>query len=215
MSESSMNRIKMLTHKKLKVEYNKREKEVKTRLAEFSNNAKHMTNKDLFTELCFCICTPQSKAVKVAEVINVKNADKLLVLSQSNLAELLRKNTRFHNNKARHIIHARNHASKLKHLSKDAIVAREFLVKNVKGIGYKEASHFLRNIGYRDICIVDRHVINLMHELKVFENNLIPSTPKKYLEMEQRIKDYANKYDYNVDELDLVLWSIKTGHVFK
>jgi len=195
-----------------------RRKEVKKRLAHFSDNAKRMTDKDLFIELCFCICTPQSKALKVAEVINAENADKLLTLEQSSLAEMLRRNTRFHNNKAKHIINARKYLPEIKRLnnhSKDGVIAREFLVKNIKGIGYKEASHFLRNIGYRDLCIVDRHVINLMHELKVFKNNITPSTPKKYLEMEKHIKDYAKKQGYDVDELDLVLWSIKTGHVFK
>ncbi len=205
----------MLTHKKLKEHYAARQKEVKKRLNEFSLNAKRLNDKDLFLELCFCICTPQSKAVKVAQIINKNHADKLLNLKQSELAELLRKNTRFHNNKAKHIINARQYIVNLKQLDKDSIIAREFLVKHIKGIGYKEASHFLRNIGYRDLCIVDRHVINLMHELKVFDSNNTPSTSKKYIEMEQKIKAYAKKYNYDVDELDLVLWSIKTGHVFK
>lgn len=205
----------MLTHKKLKQEYKQREKEVKNRLNEFSKNAKRMNDKELFLELCFCICTPQSKAVKVAQVINTKNINKLLSLKQNELAEMLRQNTRFHNNKAKHIVHARQYIPNLKTLDKNSVVAREFLVKHIKGIGYKEASHFLRNIGYRDLCIVDRHVINLMHELNVFNSSDAPGTPKKYLEMEQQIKDYAKKYKYDVDELDLVLWSIKTGHVFK
>jgi N-glycosylase/DNA lyase len=205
----------MLTHKKLKEHYATRRKEVQKRLNEFSTNAKRMKDKDLFVELCFCICTPQSKATKVAEVINSANVDKLLCLEQFKLAEMLRKNTRFHNNKAKHIINARQYANNLKHLDKDSVLAREFLVKHIKGIGYKEASHFLRNIGYRNLCIVDRHVINLMHELKVLDSTTVPSTPKKYLEMEQKIKDYAKKYGYDVDELDLILWSIKTGFVFK
>jgi N-glycosylase/DNA lyase len=128
---------------------------------------------------------------------------------------MLRKNTRFHNNKAKHIVNARQYVTKLKYLDKDSVIAREFVVKNIKGLGYKEASHFLRNIGYRDLCIIDRHVINLMYELKVFDSTNTPSTPKKYLEMEQQIKDYAEKYNYDVDELDLVLWSIKTGFVFR
>ena len=208
----------MLTHKKLKEHYSKRQTEVKKRLKEFSVNSKKMADKDLFLELCFCICTPQSKAVKVAQVINHTNIDKLLNLHNSELAELLRKNTRFHNNKAKHIINARNYISAiydLKNSNNNGMFVREFLVKNIKGIGYKEASHYLRNIGYRRLCIIDRHVITLMYELGVFDNLQVPSTQKKYLEMEQKIKLYAKKYNYDVDELDLVLWSIKTGHVFK
>jgi N-glycosylase/DNA lyase len=208
----------MLTHEELKKQYIKRHKEVKKRLDEFYNNAKRMVDKDLFVELCYCICTPQSKAIKVAEVINIKNADKLLNLEQSSLAELLRRNTRFHNNKAKHIINARIYLPDIIRLNehkKDSLSAREFLVKNIKGIGYKEASHFLRNIGYRDLCIVDRHIIHLMHELHVFKDASVPGTSKKYLELEKQIKDYAKSRNYDVDELDLVLWSIKTGYVFK
>ncbi|MGV8087357.1 MAG: N-glycosylase/DNA lyase [Candidatus Woesearchaeota archaeon] len=208
----------MLTHKKLREHYSKRQKEVRLRLKEFSINSKDISDKKLFLELCFCICTPQSKAVKVAEVINSNNIDKLINLPQIELAELLRKNTRFHNNKAKHIINARSYINEifvLKNSIKDGVVVREFLVKNIKGIGYKEASHYLRNIGYRDLCIIDRHVITLMHELGVFNDLSTPTTAKKYLKMEQEIKDYAKKHGYDVDELDLVLWSIKTGHVFK
>jgi N-glycosylase/DNA lyase len=205
----------MLTHKKLKEYYVKKRLEVKRRLNEFANNRRRMTDKDLFLELCFCICTPQSKAVKVAQVINSKNKDKLMLLPHSKLAGMLRRNVRFHNNKAKHIINARKYIDDISRLNSNGLIAREFLVKNIKGLGYKEASHYLRNIGYRDLCIIDRHVISLMHELKVFKDNKQPSTPKKYLELEQKIKEYAKKHNYDVDELDLVLWSIKTGYVFR
>ena len=205
----------MLTHKILKEHYKKNKNTIKNRLSEFENNGKNMNNKDLFVELCFCICTPQSKAVKVAQVINKLNTKKLITFEHKELAEMLRRNTRFHNNKAKHIIAARRFMPYLKVMDKDSVVAREFLVKNIKGLGYKEASHYLRNIGYRNLCIVDRHVINLMHELNVFKDEKHPSTPKMYLEMEQKIKDYAKNKKYDVDELDLALWSIKTGHVFK
>jgi N-glycosylase/DNA lyase len=205
----------MLTHKNLRKIYTKRRPEVRKRLNEFSNNAKNKGINDTFLELCFCICTPQSKAVKVAEVIHEGNMDKLLYAEHSELARLLQKNTRFHNNKAKHIISARSHISKLKKLSTDSVEAREFIVKNIKGLGYKEASHYLRNIGYRNLCIIDRHIITLMYELKVFPDTKFPSTSKQYLNMERKIKDYAIKHKYDVDELDLVLWSIKTGYVFR
>ena len=205
----------MLTHKKLRTHYEKEKDTIKKRLKEFSANGKDLDPEGLFTELCFCICTPQSKAVKVAEVIHLGNSAKLLSMDHAQLSEFLKKNTRFHNTKAKHIIHARKYLSELSSLPKDSLKAREFLVKNIKGIGYKESSHYLRNIGYRNLCIVDRHVINLMHELGVFKDASNPSTPKRYLDMEQKIKDYAKAHGYDVDELDLALWSVKTGHVFK
>ncbi len=201
-----------ITHKGLKSHYLKNKKTIKERLKEFS---KERSRNELFTELCFCICTPQSKALKVAEVIRIENVNKLLNLNHKQLANMLRRNTRFHNNKAKHIIGARTYYSALTSLPKDTIAAREFLVHNVKGLGYKESRHFLRNIGCRGLCIVDRHVINIMHALNVFDNAKNPTSPKRYLEMESSIKDYADKHGYDVDELDLALWSFKTGHVFK
>ncbi|HYD03616.1 MAG TPA: N-glycosylase/DNA lyase [Alphaproteobacteria bacterium] len=205
----------MLTHKALSQHYIAVNKTAKTRLKEFKENGKKITPDEMFMELCFCICTPQSKAVKVAEVVNKQNIPKLLTLNQDQLAEFLRRNTRFHNNKARHIINARQYRKDLGNLPKDGFEAREFIVKNIKGVGYKEASHYLRNMGYRELCIIDRHVINIMFELGVYDTDKPPATAKKYLEMERILKEYAIKNGFDVDELDLALWSLKTGHVFK
>jgi len=203
----------MLTDKKLKDEYKKRKIIIKKRLDEFK--AKSRDKRQKFLELCFCLCTPQSNAARVARVIHEKNMDKLMTCEWSELSGMLRTNARFHNNKAKYIIEARKYIADIHKLPDDSVIAREFLVKNIKGLGYKEASHYLRNIGYRNICIIDRHVINLMHELKVFKSNNPPKNPKEYLSMEQKVKDYAKKIKIDVDELDLLLWSIKTGFVFK
>lgn len=205
----------MLTKAILKKEYGKNKRIIRERLKEFSESSKNKNDNDIFLELCFCLCTPQSKAVKVAEVIHAKNMNKLLNAKHEELSAMLRQNIRFHINKAKYIIEARKHITALKLLSKNALDAREFLVNNVKGLGYKEASHFLRNIGRRNICIIDRHVINLMHELRVFKSNNPPKNPKEYLKMEDIIKDFAKEINIDVDELDLLLWSTKTGIVFK
>lgn len=205
----------MLAEKDLKKEYQTKKHIIKRRLKEFSEKAKNKNELQKFLELCFCLCTPQSNAKKVANVIHEGNINKITSCDWSALTAMLRKNTRFHNNKARYIIEARKFIPEINKLSKDSMLAREFLVKNIKGLGYKEASHFLRNIGYRNLCIVDRHVINLMHELNVFKSREPPKNPKQYLQMEKQIKDYAKHIKIDVDELDLLLWSIKTGFVFK
>jgi len=41
----------------------------------------------------------------------------------------------------------------------------EWLVKNLTGLGYKEAGHFLRNIGSGKIAILDRHILRNLHAL--------------------------------------------------
>lgn len=93
--------------------------------------------------------------------------------------------------------------------------AREWLVKNVEGIGWKEASHFLRNVGFGGVAILDRHVLRVLHE-----HGLIGEIPKslprgRYLEIEEKIEKLARKLDLSLGELDLYLWYMKTGEILK
>lgn len=201
-------------HNKIISEHKKMSSSLKQRLKEFAAN-KRLSPEEKFVELCFCICTPQSQAKKVAEVINNDNIKLLMDAKQELLEEKLRSKTRFHKNKSRYIVHARNHIHNITALPDNTVDAREWLVKNIKGLGYKEASHFLRNIGYRDICIIDRHVITIMHEAGVFKKNAPPKNVKEYLLMEQKVKDFAKQLKIDVDELDLLMWSMRTGFVFK
>jgi N-glycosylase/DNA lyase len=205
----------MLTKKKLLIEYSKKRNIIRNRLKEFEYKSRRAHSDEHFLELCFCICTPQSKAVRVASVINKDNLDIIIRADISFLITLLKGNTRFHNNKARYIINARKFIPIIMNLPKDGLAARELLVKNIKGLGYKEASHFLRNIGYKKLCIIDRHIVELLFMLGVFKNQKPPSTAAQYLQMEQDINEFAKNINIDVDELDLLLWSIKTGHVFK
>jgi len=91
---------------------------------------------------------------------------------------------------------------------------REWLVESVKGLGYKEASHFLRNIGYDDYAIVDFHIVDLL-----VRHNLIkkPKTLSrvKYLEIEEILRKIAKKSGLTLAELDLYLWFLETNKVLK
>ncbi|MDQ6651945.1 MAG: N-glycosylase/DNA lyase [Acidobacteriota bacterium] len=87
--------------------------------------------------------------------------------------------------------------------------------KQIKGLGYKEASHFLRNIGLTGHAILDKHVMSCLMDLKVVETPKPPVTRARYLEMEERLKVFAQDIRIDFDELDLVLWSMKTGEVLK
>src|SRR3989344_4057073 len=85
----------------------------------------------------------------------------------------------------------------------------------IKGIGLKESSHYLRNIGYRNLAILDRHILKNLLEYKVI--NEIPKTltKKKYYEIESRFKGFSRQINISMDELDLLFWSIETGEVFR
>ena len=97
----------------------------------------------------------------------------------------------------------------------DAIKAREWLVKNIKGYGYKEASHFLRNIGKGfELAILDRHILKNLVEFNVIDG--IPAlTKKKYYEIEKKMKEFSERIGIPMAYLDFVLWYKQTGRIFK
>jgi N-glycosylase/DNA lyase len=138
---------------------------VNTRIKEFKTKK---SNNELFKELCFCILTANfnaEKTIKIQEEIN----NGFLTFSESELANKLKKlGHRYPNARAKYILEARKHKDSLKSKSRD------WLVKNIKGLGYKEASHFLRNVGYDNHAIIDFHIIDLL-----IKNKLIQK-PKKF-----------------------------------
>jgi len=85
----------------------------------------------------------------------------------------------------------------------------------IKGLGYKEASHFLRNIGFKGYGILDKHVVRCLAEMGVIKSAKPPTSRKTYLETETRMREFADQVGIDFDELDLVLWSMKTGEVLK
>ena len=188
--------------------------EVDNRLNEF----KELNNsEDWFSELCYCLLTANSKAETALNIEKELKGKGFHSSSQSEIRECIRRNKhRFHNNKSKFIVEARKY-KKIKEIitEKDQIEARTWLVDNIKGIGYKEASHFLRNVGYNDVAILDRHIINLM-----VEHNLIKEKPNvlnkyNYLEIEKKLRKLANSIDMSQAELDLYLWFIKTRKILK
>ncbi|MCL4361690.1 N-glycosylase/DNA lyase [Candidatus Dependentiae bacterium] len=166
-----------------------------------------------FSELCFCILTANSQAKKAIAIQTQLGSEGFLNKTETELAQIIRSHAhRFHNNKAKYIVTARQFKN-IKDILKDKSgpQAREFVAKNIKGLGYKEASHFLRNVGFADVAIIDRHILKFMKNYNLI--NEIPKvvTPKKYLECE----DILKKFKMELDRLDLILWFEITGNVLK
>ena len=130
---------------------------------------------------------------------------------------------RFHNNKSKYIIEARELFKKNNHIDVRSKInicnikaTRDWLVNNIKGLGYKEASHFLRNIGFgKDVTIQDRHILKNLKLLGVIDS--IPKTlsPKKYFEIEDKMFEFSRNSNIPIDHLDFVLWHKEAGEVFK
>ena len=191
---------------------------IDSRMKEFEEVGKK-ENKEIFKELCFCLMTANFSAeggIKIQKAVG----DGFLVLPEDLLASKLRAlGHRFPNMRAKFVVNARekglhkNIKDKLNSFNND-IERREFLVENVKGLGMKESSHFLRNIGYKDVAIIDFHIIDLLVKNKLIEEPKT-ITPKKYVEIEEVLKGISKKTGINLGELDLYLWYLETGKILK
>jgi N-glycosylase/DNA lyase len=173
---------------------------INKRLKEFK---KLRSRKELFKELCFCILTANfnaERAIKIQEIIG----DGFLVLSEKQLAKKLKAlGYRFPNVRAKYIVQARD---------QELVMDRAWLVKNIKGLGLKEASHFLRNTGSINHAIIDFHIIDLLERHGIKPKTM---TKKNYLEIEHLLKGISEKCNTNLAELDLCLWYLETGKILK
>ncbi|MBS3051790.1 MAG: N-glycosylase/DNA lyase [Candidatus Aenigmarchaeota archaeon] len=204
----------------LKELYEVRKADIRQRLLEFEQ-MQNEDDKKIFSELCFCLLTPQSKAKACDRAI--KNLESTNVLFTGNERQVrgFLDSVRFHENKSRYIVKAREMLNtisikeKLKSFS-DSFEARHWLIDTVKGLGYKEASHFLRNVGMgEDLAILDRHILKNLVNFGVIDEVPISLTSKRYLEIEQKMKEFSDKIEIPLAELDLLLWSKETGEIFK
>jgi len=189
---------------------------IRTRLAEYAA----VPRKDYFYELCYCLLTPQSSA---------RNADKAIrLLEEKNFfttpfdaESLLRRKEhyiRFHKIKAKRLLKAREQFPEIeKEILSDSppLQKREWLVQHVDGMSLKEASHFLRNIGFRDLAILDRHIITHLIHCGVIRKRPATLTRKRYLAIEKKFKSFAASVNIPIDELDLLFWSSETGVILK
>ncbi len=179
---------------------------------------------NIYKELLFCLLTPQSKAENAWEIIKSLERKNLLFYSKENiLIEELRK-VRFRNNKTKYV---RNAQKLFVKDGKPKIVdvlsefespfeTREWLVKNVKGLGYKEASHFLRNIGLgEDLTILDRHILKALLKFGLIEELPKTLTRKKYIEIEEKMRNFSKGLGIPLSHLDFVFWQIQTERIFK
>ena len=139
-------------------------------------------------------------------------------MSEQELAKKLAElGHRFPNMRAKFIFEARKYHNKIKEILSQfeyETDARNWLAKNVKGLGMKEASHFLRNIGYKNVAIIDFHILDLLEKYSLIEKpkSLVP---RKYEEIENLLKQIAKKTNTNLGELDLYLWYKETGKILK
>jgi N-glycosylase/DNA lyase len=200
----------------LRAELAARRAAIQARLADFAA----VKPEDYFFELVYCLLTPQSSAVNAGKAVALLQ-ERGVCTEGTELAALLHQEEfyiRFHNTKARHILEAQGKFAEIAQRlveEKDAARLREWLVLNVKGLGWKEASHFLRNIGHRNLAILDRHILRNLKRHRVIRSHPKALTAKQYRAIEQQFARFSEAIGITMDELDLLFWSRETGEILK
>jgi N-glycosylase/DNA lyase len=185
---------------------------VKNGLKVFEKN-RNLSKEEKFIELCFCILVANSSMEKTFNIWK-EIGNEFLILSKEQLSKRLKElGYRFYNKRAEYIVEARNKVDLLEEILKsdNEIEIREKLVENFKGIGWKEASHFLRNLGYKNFAIIDRHVLKTLKEFGVIEKSPKYLNKKTYLEIENKLRELANKLKISLAELDFYLFYLSSG----
>jgi N-glycosylase/DNA lyase len=196
--------------------YQKQKQYIKQRLNEFQK----VTEDDYFYEMCFCICTPQSSARNALEVVDKLKKKRFFEMDFDILSILRSKEhyIRFHNTKSIRLMLLKEVYPEVLKILKSNLSdknKRISIVKIVSGFGMKESSHFMRNIGYRNLAILDRHILKNLKQLNIFENIPKLGTTQLYLDAEKKFQNFASKINIPMDELDLLFWSMETSEILK
>lgn len=213
-----------LTIEKIKAAYEERREDIRTRMAEFEEVWKSGTDERLWEEMVFCFFTGGCSAkMGLRSVEAVRPL--LLTGTHEELMNALVGRHRYPRARAGYIVASRDFLQEHCNLElrkklesfTDPLERRDWLVKEkgIKGLGYKEASHYLRNIGLKGYAILDKHILRSLAELKIIDDPKPPNTRLKYLTIEQQLKNLSKLTKIDFDELDLVLWSMKTGEILK
>ena len=213
-----------VTIEKIKQVHRERSAEIRKRLAEFERIREHGYDPELWEEMVFCFFTGGCSArmgLRSIEAVRPHLANG----SWETLRDALSGVHRYPNARSRYVVESREFLEKNIDFKIKAklegfdcrLERRDWLVreKGIKGLGYKEASHFLRNIGYKGYAILDKHVLRCLAELKIIDDPKPPNTRSKYLSVENRLKTLTEAVGIDFDEMDLVLWSMKTGEILK
>ena len=213
-----------LTVEKIKLAHSEKRVAIRQRISEFESVWKSASDERLWEEMVFCFFTGGCSARMGLRSIEAVRP-LLLNGSYEDLSEVLRGKHRYPNARAGYIVASREFLIEHCNLRlreklqgfKDHLERRDWLVKEkrIKGLGYKEASHFLRNIGLKGYAILDKHVLRSLAELKLIDDPKPPNTRSKYLTIEEKLKKLSDITEIDFEELDLVLWSLKTGEILK
>lgn len=215
-----------MTVERVRAAHKARRKEIRARLAEFAEVWRTGSDTRLWEELAFCIFTAGASARMGLRSIAAVRA--LLIeggREEMSRALIAAGAHRFPIARPGYLVVTRDYLRQHCEMRLRATLLsfphpmdrRDWLAqeRRIKGMSYKEASHFLRNIGLKGYGILDKHVMRCLTDMGVADSAKPPATRARYLETEENLRRFARDICVDFDELDLVLWSMKTGEVLK
>ena len=213
-----------LTIENIKTAHAERADEIRARLAEFEAVWESESDERLWEEMVFCFFTGGCSARMGLRSIEAVRP-LLITGTHEELMNALVGRHRYPRARSGYIVASRDFLQehcglrlrKKLQSFENHLERRDWLVKEkrIKGLGYKEASHFLRNIGLKGYAILDKHILRSLAELGIIDDPKPPNTRSRYLTVEEKLKNLAAAAKIDFDELDLVLWSMKTGEILK
>lgn len=211
------------TIEELKALYAEKEEEIRDRVKEFEYARQNADDERILEELIFCILTSA-----VGPKVGMKSLHAIQdILTDGSEQEIFARLKGVHKypEKATYVVHTVDYLQKEYGLKMRELVdsfddyeeRREFfaLNKGIKGLGLTQASHFLRNIGFKGYAMLDRNVVGMLYKLGVIETDKPPTSKKRYLETEAKMKEFASELGIGIEELDMLLWSMKRGYIPK
>jgi len=216
--------LEQITFETIKRTHSERREAISSRLEEFRSIWINADDEKLWEEMVFCFFTGGCSAKMGMRAITAVRPH-LMTGDHEVIMNALVGVHRYPRARSRYVVQSREFLTencdmkiRLRLDSFDShYEKRDWLVKEkgIKGLGYKEASHFLRNIGLSGYAILDKHVLNCLAELKIIDDPKPPNTRSRYLSIESKLKQLASDLEIDFDEMDLVLWSMKTGEILK
>ncbi len=189
---------------------------VRSRIKSFESMLRK-PDKEIFKEVAFCILAANFSASRSMKIIEALG-DRLLELDSEELAlELKRLGHRYPRLRAKYIVKARKRLREMVksvQAADDEFQLRGWLVRNIKGLGFKEASHLLRNLGCKNLAIIDLHILRILRRYGLI-SELKSLTRRRYLEIEKLLRRMAKELGITLAELDLYLWYMDSGKILK
>lgn len=184
-----------------------------------------LSSSDLFYLFIFCILVPGGKASRAKEAVEILKKKDFYhqVYTGDTLYSLIKHLVRFPVQKIDRILNLKlrfpaieRYVRQAKDTAQETVTIRDYLVQNVPGLGYKAASHVLRNTGSLDIAIIDTHILKYAkYFLPGFRGDKAPApkSRKAYLDMEFHFFKWAmNRFNLPPVVLDWFIWTFESGY---